>query len=45
MPRTGAFWEQWAAPPRSAVTDRDGVPQKGPPTEQSVCRMLHGCIP
>ena len=30
MPRTGAFREQWAAPPRTSVKDRDGVPQKGP---------------
>jgi len=28
--RTGTFREQWAAPPRTSVKDRDGVPQKGP---------------
>src|SRR5687767_1953278 len=44
MPRTGAFREQWAAPPRTSVKDRDGVPQKGPPREQSRCRMWHGCM-
>ena len=26
----------------ASVKDRDGVPQKGPPREQSRCRMLHG---
>ena len=28
----------------ASVRSRDGVPQKGPPREQSRCRMLHGCM-
>src|SRR5687767_5865878 len=28
----------------ASVRSRDGVPQKGPPREQSRCRMWHGCM-
>ena len=43
---TGASWEKRAAPPQSSPEESwDGGFRKGPPGEQSLCRMLHGYKP